>query len=154
MIGRTEVEVELWEMTIDHRMRCCRNSSCSWMVSNRSLHIRAMLRLSIYFFYFSWTFIVLGRCSLNTPCSRSGSLTRMAHLADQDERLNLLSHSIGRQNHLSIQIGSELDLHNELLEDTDHAMDRTTARLSQAKKRLDRVASDAKQYGEFTFSMT
>lgn len=67
---------------------------------------------------------------------------------DQDERLHLLSSSIGRQNHLSIQIGSELDLHNELLEDTDHAMDRTTARLSKAKKRLDKVASDAKQYGE------
>ena len=66
---------------------------------------------------------------------------------DQDERLNLLSSSIGRQNHLSVQIGDELDVHSELLEDTDAAMDRTQQRLNRAKKRLDRVASDAKQHG-------
>ncbi|CAD6588731.1 MAG: hypothetical protein TREMPRED_005144 [Tremellales sp. Tagirdzhanova-0007] len=75
-------------------------------------------------------------------------LNLLALRTDQDERLNLLSHSIGRQNHLSIQIGSELDLHNEMLEDTDQAMDRTTARLSKARKRLDKVASDAKQYAQ------
>ena len=67
--------------------------------------------------------------------------------ADQDERLNLLSSSIGRQNHLSIQIGSELDLHHDLLEDTDAAMDRTAARLGRARRRLDTVAHEAKQYG-------
>ncbi|ORY33498.1 hypothetical protein BCR39DRAFT_520457 [Naematelia encephala] len=66
---------------------------------------------------------------------------------DQDERLNLLSHSINRQNTLSIQIGSELDIHNELLEDTDAQMDRTAARLGSARRRLDKVAHDAKQYG-------
>lgn len=66
---------------------------------------------------------------------------------DQDERLNLLSKSIGRQNHLSVQIGSELDMHHELLEETDHAMDRTADRLNKAKRRLDKVAGGAKQYG-------
>lgn len=71
----------------------------------------------------------------------------MANPADQDERLNLLSSSIGRQNHLSIQIGSELDLHHDLLEDTDAAMDRTAARLGRARRRLDTVAHEAKQYG-------
>jgi hypothetical protein len=76
-------------------------------------------------------------------CARPIWLT----LADQDERLNLLSSSIGRQNHLSIQIGSELDLHHDLLEDTDAAMDRTAARLGRARRRLDTVAHEAKQYG-------
>ncbi|KAL0245683.1 hypothetical protein I308_104817 [Cryptococcus tetragattii IND107] len=66
---------------------------------------------------------------------------------DQDERLNLLSHSIGRQNDLSLQIGSELDLHHQLLEETDTAMDRTAASLGRAKRRLDRVADEAKQHG-------
>ncbi|KAK8853201.1 hypothetical protein IAR55_003903 [Kwoniella newhampshirensis] len=66
---------------------------------------------------------------------------------DQDERLNLLSHSIGRQNHLSIQIGSELDLHHQLLEETDTAMDRTAASLGRARRRLDKVANEAKRYG-------
>ncbi|KAK1922170.1 hypothetical protein DB88DRAFT_497419 [Papiliotrema laurentii] len=68
-------------------------------------------------------------------------------MEDQDERLNLLSDSIGRQNHLSIQIGSELDLHHELLEDTDAAMDRTADRLNRAKRRLDTVAHEARQHG-------
>ncbi|OCF38197.1 syntaxin 8 [Kwoniella heveanensis BCC8398] len=72
---------------------------------------------------------------------------QQAMMDDQDERLNLLSHSIGRQNHLSIQIGSELDLHHQLLEDTDAAMDRTAASLGRARRRLDRVAEDAKQHG-------
>lgn len=67
---------------------------------------------------------------------------------DQDERLNLLSHSIGRQNDLSLQIGSELDLHHQLLEETDTAMDRTAASLGRAKRRLDRVADEAKQHGK------
>lgn len=66
---------------------------------------------------------------------------------DQDERLNLLSHSIGRQNDLSLQIGSELDMHHQLLEETDTAMDRTAASLGRAKRRLDKVADEAKQHG-------
>ncbi|KIY34958.1 syntaxin 8 [Cryptococcus gattii E566] len=70
---------------------------------------------------------------------------------DQDERLNLLSHSIGRQNDLSLQIGSELDLHHQLLEETDTAMDRTAASLGRAKRRLDRVANEAKQHGKLGF---
>ncbi|OCF61254.1 syntaxin 8 [Kwoniella mangroviensis CBS 10435] len=69
---------------------------------------------------------------------------------DQDERLNLLSNSIGRQNDLSVQIGSELDIHHQLLEDTDHAMDRTAHNLNRAKRRLDKVAGEARQYGEYT----
>ena len=67
---------------------------------------------------------------------------------DQDERLNHLSNSINRQNQLSVQIGDELDVHHQLLEDTDGAMDRTQARLGRAKKRLDKVADEAKQYGQ------
>lgn len=78
--------------------------------------------------------------SYRTPAQR---LT----ITDQDERLTLLSHSINRQSHLSVQIGDELDIHHELLEDTDAAMDRTAARLNSARRRLDHVADNAKQYG-------
>lgn len=72
----------------------------------------------------------------------------MLMYSDQDDRLNLLSSSIGRQNHLSIQIGSELDTQHELLEDVDGAMDRTAARLGGARRRLDNVANNAKQHGQ------
>jgi hypothetical protein len=69
-------------------------------------------------------------------------------MEDQDERLNHLSTSINRQNQLSMQIGDELDVHHQLLEDTDGAMDRTAASLGRARKRLDKVADEAKQYGK------
>lgn len=71
-----------------------------------------------------------------------------ANNIDQDERLNLLSHSINRQNHLSLQIGDELDVQAELLESTDAAMDNTANRLNRARRRLDHVADNAKQHGE------
>lgn len=74
----------------------------------------------------------------------------VADTQDQDERLNVLSQSIGRQNHLSIQIGSELDEQHELLEDVDGAMDRTADRLGRARRRLDHFAHDAKQHGAFS----
>lgn len=76
------------------------------------------------------------------------SLSNALTATDQDERLNLLSHSIGRQNHLSVQIGDELDIHHELLEDTEAGMDRTAARLNRARRSLDTVADNAKQHGE------
>lgn len=82
-----------------------------------------------------------------SPSSREMLQDQQEMMDDQDERLNLLSHSIGRQKDLSMQIGSELDIHHDLLEDTDAAMDRTAARLGKARRRLDKVADDAKQYG-------
>ncbi|WVF73071.1 hypothetical protein IAT40_007890 [Kwoniella sp. CBS 6097] len=88
---------------------------------------------------------VNGRAPSPSPHEMLSS--QQAMMDDQDERLNLLSNSIGRQNHLSIQIGSELDIHHQLLEDTDAAMDRTAASLGRARRRLDRVADDAKQHG-------
>ncbi|WVO14261.1 hypothetical protein L204_101893 [Cryptococcus depauperatus] len=46
-------------------------------------------------------------------------------------------------------IGSELDIHHELLEETDSAMDHTAASLGRARRRLDRVAGEAKRHGGF-----
>lgn len=48
-----------------------------------------------------------------------------------------------------MQIGDELQVHNELLEDTDAAMDRTADRMNRARRRLDHVADNAKQHGEW-----
>lgn len=67
---------------------------------------------------------------------------------EQDDRLAQLSTSIAAQTHLSRQIGSELDLHHQLLEETDEAMDRTSARMRGARKRLDKVGRGAKEHGQ------
>lgn len=61
-------------------------------------------------------------------------------LRDQDEQLDTLGQSIGRQRILGIQMGDELEEQNELLEDVERGVDRHTTTLDRAKKRLGHVA--------------
>lgn len=70
---------------------------------------------------------------------------------DQDARLSLLSSSINRQHHLSLQIGSELEEHHDLLLDTEAQIDRTGARLSRARGRLNGLVEGGKKNGESSF---
>ena len=67
---------------------------------------------------------------------------------DQDVHLDELSRSITRQRDISLQINDELDVHTGLLEGLDHELDRTDSRLTQARRKLDRVARGAKENGE------
>ena len=60
-------------------------------------------------------------------------------LQEQDEQLDRLGESIGRQRDLSIQIGDELDGQIELLEDVDGHMDRHQGRLDGARRQLETV---------------
>ncbi|KAF9586371.1 hypothetical protein BGW38_006115 [Lunasporangiospora selenospora] len=63
---------------------------------------------------------------------------------DQDQNLDRLSEAVGRQREMGIMIGDELDTHMDLLDDTDHLVDRTESRLGIARKRLNRVAEGTK----------
>jgi syntaxin 8 len=65
-------------------------------------------------------------------------------LQEQDEQLDTLGESIGRQRHLSIQIGDELESQGELLDDVDRGVDRHQTRLDGAKRRLKGVGERAK----------
>ncbi|KAI0371912.1 hypothetical protein BV20DRAFT_964553 [Pilatotrama ljubarskyi] len=65
----------------------------------------------------------------------------------QDVHLDELSRSITRQRDISLQINDELDVHTGLLEGLDHDLDRTDSRLTQARRKLDRVARGAKENG-------
>ncbi|KAI9883108.1 MAG: hypothetical protein M1823_005130 [Watsoniomyces obsoletus] len=65
-------------------------------------------------------------------------------LQDQDDQLDRLGESIGRQRELSIQIGDELDTHVQLLDDVDVHVERHQTRLDGARKRLGHVARRAK----------
>ena len=65
-------------------------------------------------------------------------------LAEQDEALDRLGESIGRQRELSIMIGDELDEHVQMLDEVDGLVDRTQGRLDQAKKGLGNVARKAR----------
>jgi syntaxin 8 len=71
-------------------------------------------------------------------------------MQDQDEHLDRLGESIGRQRELSIQIGDELETHVELLDDVDERVDRTQGRLDGAKKKLGTVARRAKDNVQLT----
>jgi len=63
---------------------------------------------------------------------------------EQDAHLDNLSHSIGRQRDISIQIGDELEVHTGLLEDLDHGLDHTGDRLTGARRRLERFSRGVK----------
>lgn len=69
-------------------------------------------------------------------------------IAEQDEQLDRLGESIGRQRELSIQIGDELDSHVQMLDEVDVLVDRHQSRLDKARKSLGnfaRKANDNKQ---------
>ncbi|KAJ5690514.1 hypothetical protein N7462_004906 [Penicillium macrosclerotiorum] len=59
-------------------------------------------------------------------------------MRDQDDQLDRLGESIGRQHQLSIQIGDELDGHVALLDGMDGDVERHQNRLDGARRRLDR----------------
>ena len=66
-------------------------------------------------------------------------------MQDQDEQLDRLGESIGRQRHLSMAIGDELDGQAELLEDVERGVDRHQGRLDGAKRKLNWVSRKASQ---------
>ena len=71
-------------------------------------------------------------------------------LRDQDEQLDRLGVSIGRQRDLSIQIGDELDEHVQMLDDVDRHVDRHQTRLDGARKSLGTFARKAKDNKQLT----
>lgn len=64
-------------------------------------------------------------------------------MRDQDDQLDRLGESIGRQHQLSIQIGDELDGHVALLDGMDHDVEAHQGRLNTARRRLDRFRRKA-----------
>jgi syntaxin 8 len=64
-------------------------------------------------------------------------------MRDQDDQLDRLGESIGRQHQLSIQIGDELDGHVALLDGMDGDVDRHQSRLDNAKRRIDKIRRSA-----------
>jgi len=73
--------------------------------------------------------------------------TQRNMMDEQDQYLDLLSNSINRQHHMSLQINEELDVHSDLLQDLGTQMDRTEGRLGRARKSLDKVARGVKNNG-------
>ncbi|KAA6409451.1 MAG: hypothetical protein FRX48_07004 [Lasallia pustulata] len=71
-------------------------------------------------------------------------------LRQQDEQLDRLGESIGRQRDLSIQIGDELDEHVQMLDDVDEHVDRHQSRLDKARKNLGYVARKANDNKQLT----
>lgn len=71
-------------------------------------------------------------------------------LRDQDEALDRLGESIGRQRELSIQIGDELDEHVQMLDQVDGHVDRHTNTLDKARRNLGTVARKAKDNMQMT----
>ncbi|KAJ5121625.1 uncharacterized protein N7515_009586 [Penicillium bovifimosum] len=64
-------------------------------------------------------------------------------MREQDDQLDRLGESIGRQHQLSIQIGDELDGHVQLLDGMDGDVERHQTRLNTARRRIDRIRRKA-----------
>jgi syntaxin 8 len=69
-------------------------------------------------------------------------------MANQDNQLDHLSASIGRQHHLSLQMNEELETHATLLDEMDRDVENTGARLGRASRRLDQFTNSLKEHGE------
>ncbi|OBS22243.1 hypothetical protein FPOA_08579 [Fusarium poae] len=71
-------------------------------------------------------------------------------LEQQDEQLDRLGESIGRQRELSMQIGDELDSHVAMLDDVEAVTDRHQSRLDRASRMLGKVARGAGENKQMT----
>lgn len=71
-------------------------------------------------------------------------------IAEQDEQLDALGQSIGRQRELSMQIGDELDGHVMLLDEVEEGVDRHQAQFRRAQGRLDRFSRKARENWSLT----
>lgn len=71
-------------------------------------------------------------------------------LRDQDDQLDRLGGSIGRQRELSIQIGDELDDQVQILDDVEEHVDRHQSTLDRARKSLGDVARKSRDNKQLT----
>ena len=71
-------------------------------------------------------------------------------IRDQDDQLDELGASIGRQRELSMQIGDELEGHVMLLDEVEEGVDRHTAQFRRARGRLDRFSRKARENWSLT----
>jgi syntaxin 8 len=71
-------------------------------------------------------------------------------IRDQDDQLDQLGASIGRQRELSMQIGDELDGQVLLLDDVEEGVDRHAAQFVRARGRLDRFSRKARENWSLT----
>ncbi|KOS22800.1 Syntaxin-like protein fsv1 [Escovopsis weberi] len=71
-------------------------------------------------------------------------------LREQDDHLDRLGESIGRQRELSMQIGDELESHVIMLDEVDGVVDRHQTRLDRAKRSLNKVARAAAENKQMT----
>ncbi|KAK3814105.1 MAG: hypothetical protein J3Q66DRAFT_345643 [Benniella sp.] len=63
---------------------------------------------------------------------------------DQDQNLDRLSQSLSRQREVGLTINQELDSQIDMLDDTEHLVDRTTHHLGLARKQLTKIANRTK----------
>ena len=71
-------------------------------------------------------------------------------LEEQDEQLDRLGESIGRQREISMRIGDELDSHVVMLDEMETVVDRHQNRLDRAKSVLGKVAKGAGENKQMT----
>ncbi|KAG5519242.1 hypothetical protein PMAC_002330 [Pneumocystis sp. 'macacae'] len=75
--------------------------------------------------------------------------TQQQIINEQDLSLNNLYDSISTQKELTIQMKSELELHNEFLEEMELLVDKSQGKLKRSEKRLEKFVKNIKKNGKF-----
>ena len=75
-------------------------------------------------------------------------------MQEQDEQLDRLGLSVGRQRELSIAIGDELEGQSGLLDDVDQGVTRHQSQIDRARKRVGKIARKAKENASVTIIIT
>ena len=68
--------------------------------------------------------------------------------------MDRLSDALGRQQEVGLMIGDELDTHIDMLDETDHLVDRTGSRLGIARRQLTKVSKGTKGCGNVFVTCT
>jgi len=75
-----------------------------------------------------------------TDLDNGGILTlQQRKMQEQDVALDMLGNSIGRTKEIALAISDEVDEHAALLDDIDGRVDKTSARVRNTTRRVDRI---------------
>jgi syntaxin 8 len=87
--------------------------------------------------------------SIDSSSNQELFIQHQQQLLEQDTHLDALAHSVRRQHGLSLEINSELEDQNIMLEDLEAQIYSSDRRLNKGQKRLDYFTKKAKENGQW-----
>lgn len=80
-----------------------------------------------------------GRLLIGQGTQKSYEATQQQYIREHEEGLNKLGEAIKRQKYMAHEIATEVDVHNEILENIDDGLTRTDANIRKNTRNIKRV---------------